>query len=139
MIYTSYFANIKNLPDNCTPVAICGRSPETYKGVEYKKLAPKRDFFDKWKETHDNDMYIREYKSRVTDKLDQYKVIDEIINFLPGNAQQIIRSSNIPIWLRTDFHIVLICYEKPNEFCHRHLVAAWLRSARIMCRELIAA
>ena len=23
--------------------------------------------------------------------------------------------------------IALVCYEKPEEFCHRHLVADWLR------------
>lgn len=23
--------------------------------------------------------------------------------------------------------ICLICYEKPNDFCHRHLVADWFR------------
>ena len=26
-----------------------------------------------------------------------------------------------------DEDIVLICYEKPGDFCHRHLVANWLR------------
>ena len=24
-----------------------------------------------------------------------------------------------------NFDIVLLCYEKPDEFCHRHLVAEW--------------
>lgn len=29
----------------------------------------------------------------------------------------------------------LICYEKPGEFCHRHLVAAWIRNAGFEVRE----
>ena len=39
-IYTSYFANLKNLPDNVCPISICGKAPDWYKGLQYKKLAP---------------------------------------------------------------------------------------------------
>jgi len=28
-------------------------------------------------------------------------------------------------WLESDKDVILLCYEKPNEFCHRHIVAAW--------------
>jgi uncharacterized protein (DUF488 family) len=31
---------------------------------------------------------------------------------------------------------VLLCYEAPNQFCHRHLVAAWLRKHGITVEEL---
>lgn len=31
MIYTSYFANVKNLPANIYPIAICGKSPNDWK------------------------------------------------------------------------------------------------------------
>ena len=24
--------------------------------------------------------------------------------------------------------VILLCFEKPGEFCHRHLVAQWLKS-----------
>ena len=49
MIYTSYFAKLKSLPDNIVPISICGKAPDWYKGLQYKKLAPKYDFFMKWK------------------------------------------------------------------------------------------
>lgn len=29
-------------------------------------------------------------------------------------------------------NIVLLCYEKPEDFCHRHLVADWLNSSKIL-------
>lgn len=45
MIYTSYFAKLKSLPDNIVPISICGKTPDWYKGLQYKKLAPKYDFF----------------------------------------------------------------------------------------------
>lgn len=32
--------------------------------------------------------------------------------------------------------IALICYEKPTDFCHRHLVAEWLTTNGIKCDEI---
>lgn len=43
MIYTSYFANVKNLPSEVIPIAICGGVPEWWCGLQYRKLAPKRE------------------------------------------------------------------------------------------------
>ena len=31
--------------------------------------------------------------------------------------------------------ICLICYEKPSDFCHRHLVADWLNKNGFECKE----
>ena len=43
---------------------------------------------------------------------------------------------NSPVWNNENFHIALICYEKPSEFCHRHLVADWLKEYGIEVEEL---
>lgn len=45
MLYTTYFAKLRTLPPDITPVSICGKTPEWYTGAQYKKLAPKWDFF----------------------------------------------------------------------------------------------
>lgn len=113
MIYTSYFAKLSKLPANITPIAICGKSPEWYKGIQYKKLAPKWSFFSIWKETHDNEYYIKHFNEEVLNPLNANDVINELYS-LAGKNQ--------------DNDIVLICYEKPGDFCHRHLVADWLTS-----------
>lgn len=113
MIYTSYFAKLSKLPANITPIAICGKSPEWYKGIQYKKLAPKWSFFSIWKETHDNEYYIKHFNEEVLNPLNVNDVINELYS-LAGKNQ--------------DNDIVLICYEKPGDFCHRHLVADWLTS-----------
>ena len=34
-----------------------------------------------------------------------------------------------------DKDIVLLCYERPTDFCHRHLVSAWFREHGIECKE----
>lgn len=31
--------------------------------------------------------------------------------------------------------ICLICFEKPTDFCHRHLVADWLTKNGFQCEE----
>ena len=111
MIYTSYFAKLSKLPANIIPIAICGKSPEWYKGIQYKKLAPKWSFFSIWKETHDNEYYIKHFNEEVLNPLNANDVINELYS-LAGKNQ--------------DADIVLICYEKPGDFCHRHLVADWL-------------
>lgn len=41
MIFTTYFAQLRNLPENIVSVSICGRAPDWYTGLQYKKLAPK--------------------------------------------------------------------------------------------------
>lgn len=46
MIYTSYFAKLKELQkNNITPVSICAKVPDWYDGLQYKKLAPQYGFF----------------------------------------------------------------------------------------------
>lgn len=117
MIYTSYFSNLRNIPDTITPIAICGKAPQFYKGLTYKKLAPKYSFFRIWKETHDNDYYIQQFQKLVLDTLDADNVVNEL--------KSLSRTK--------DF--VLVCYEKPKDFCHRHLVAKWLCKNGYDCVE----
>lgn len=108
MIYTSYFAKLKKLPTNIIPIAICGKSPEWYKGLQYKVLAPRYWFFREWKKTHDNDFYIENFNKEILSLLDPHEIVKKL--------KQIANSDDI----------ALICYEKPEDFCHRHLVAEWL-------------
>lgn len=143
MIYTSYFANIKNLKENYIPIAICGKSPEDYKGLEYKKLAPKWKFFKEWKENKNNDFYIEHFNEEVLKNLNPYDVIEDLENLIKNstiyddNLKIFLEIVNCMIWDNPHIHIVLICYEKPNDFCHRHLVSKWLKDNNIKCKELI--
>lgn len=132
MIYTTYFARLRNLPKNVIPISICGKAPEWYKGEQYKKLAPKYGFFMEWKKTHDNDYYIRHFNSEVLDTLS----INSVLNELQLKIPEDIRSKMIaPVYENYDLHIALVCYEKPQDFCHRHIVAEWLQDNGIECSE----
>ena len=108
---TTYFANVKNVISHYVPISICGKAPDGWKGLEYRKLAPKWWFFKEWKENHDNDFYVRNFKKEVLDRLDPHKVWDDLRKLSNGAP------------------FALVCYEKPDDFCHRHLVAEWLRDA----------
>ena len=106
--YTTYFANVRNLPKGIVPISIAGKAPDGWKGLEYKRLAPKFWFFKEWKENHDNDFYTRNFKKEVLDNLDAGKVWRELKTLSQGAP------------------FALVCYEKPGDFCHRHLVSEWM-------------
>lgn len=122
MIYTSYFAKLKKLPENIVPIAICAKVPDWYKGLQYKKLAPKYEFFSKWKQDHDNDEFVKCYKEQILDKLNAHDTVIEL--------------SEVAGFINRHNDICLICYEKSSDFCHRHLVADWLNENGYKCREL---
>lgn len=137
MIYTSYFAKLKSLPENIIPISICAKAPDWYKGLQYKKLAPKYDFFMEWKKNHDNDYYIKCFNEQVLNKLDYFHVYDdlydlaeEFVNTLPEDD---IRKQHQNLGF--PYVIALICYEKPSDFCHRHLIADWFNKNGILCEE----
>ena len=118
MYYTSYFANIKNLPPDVVPVAICGKSPEGYKGLQYKKLAPTWQIYRDWKyDHHNNETYTHQFQSQILHGHDPIVIEQELLQLTGGKP------------------FCLICYEKPGDFCHRHIVAEWMKESGINIQE----
>lgn len=110
-LYTSYFNSTTFEYEDA--VSIAGKSPAYYNGREYKKLAPKYWFFEKYKRDGDKEFYKAKYCEQVLCNLDPQQIFYE----LGQNA-------------------VLLCWEPPGEFCHRHIVAEWFRSHDIEVREI---
>ena len=106
MTYTSYFANLRNIPSDIVPISICGKAPDWYSGLQYKKLAPKWLFFKVYKETRNEEYYVKHYYKEVLNKLSAMDVVSDLYCKSAGRD--------------------LVCYEKLSDFCHRHLVADWL-------------
>ena len=110
-IYTSYFGNVSKLNEDLCPISIAGRPPEGWSGKEYKVVAPSWSI---WKEWHDStapdrdEQYIKRFQKEILKKLDPRKVVEDLYRLADGKAP------------------CLICYERPTDFCHRHLVAEWL-------------
>jgi uncharacterized protein YeaO (DUF488 family) len=118
-IYTSYFAQSGKIPSNYVKVAICGKAPDWYKGVSYKKLAPTYDILMQYKETKDTARYQFRYRTEVLSKLNEKEVVDELTALANGADG-----------------VVLLCYEKPTDFCHRNIVSSWLSTAGYRCQEM---
>lgn len=122
-MYTGYFAKLKSYEEaGLVPVSIALKTPDWYHGAQYKKLAPKWSFFSEWKNgSHkgDDDYYMQHFKTEVLDNLDPEQVVKELEGFTGVSRDK----------------IILICYEKPGDFCHRHLVSMWLTVNHINCFE----
>jgi hypothetical protein len=121
MIYTTYFAKLKKLPKEIIPIAICAKPPAGYDGPLYRALAPKYDFFKQWQITRNNEIFIENYIGQVLKQLNPVKVVSELY-YQVGAAP-------------CSCDIALVCYEKSTDFCHRHLVADWLRDSGYQCEE----
>ena len=117
MIYTSYFANIRKLPRNCVPISIALKSPNFYVGKVYKRLAPTSGILSSYKRTGDEEAYKLSFEQLVLRHLDA-KTVEQQLKDLSKGA--------IP---------VLLCYEKPDSFCHRKLVRDWFRANGVECKE----
>lgn len=118
-IYTTYFAKIRRLPKEIVPVAICAKTPDWYEGLTYKKLAPPLGVLMKYRQDKDEQAYTKEYRRQILNLLDADTVLREL-SVLTGGR---------------DF--ALVCYENPDKFCHRHLVANWLMENGYASREYV--
>lgn len=108
---TSYFSKSSKHPN---AVSIAGKAPAWYTGRTYKKLAPKFYFFKKYKEDGDEESYTKQYYAEILNKLDPKETFKEL-----GE------------------HSILLCWEAPDKFCHRHIVAEWLsKNLNIKISEL---
>lgn len=66
------------MPSNVVPISICGKAPDWYTGLQYKKLAPKYQFFMEWKRTHDNAYYVEHFEQEVLVQLNADTVFKEL-------------------------------------------------------------
>lgn len=115
-LWTYYYARTKDLPSNILPISIAGWGPSGWKFPEYKKLAPKKDWFWEFKKTGDTEFYKKKYKETVLDLLTPGEVCKDLYEILEKTNKE----------LGTEYKdVALCCYEKSEDFCHRHLVASW--------------
>lgn len=108
-MWTSYFAKLNRLPKDVIPIAICAKPPNWYGGARYGLLAPPYDVLMGYKRDGDKEKYVREYRKRVLANLNPDRTVDDLFRISGGKA------------------FAMLCFEKPEDFCHRHLVAEWLR------------
>ena len=121
MIYTTYFAKLKTLPKDIIPIAICAKPVPGFRGPSYRALAPHYDFYSKYKADGDEGYFTACYFTQVLKELNPTRVVADLYA-AAGKSY-------------CDGDIALVCYEKSIDFCHRHLVADWLRANGYSCEE----
>ncbi len=113
MLYTSYFGNIKKLPEGYTIISISRMCPKGIKMKMYGKLAPSAELLSDYKSGLVSwEQYVERYKKETLSKLNPTEVAKEL-----GD------------------NVILLCYEKADDNCHRHIVSEWLRNAGININE----
>ena len=109
-VYTSYYGN-PNLPKDALLIAVSAKVPDGFKVFDHvKSLAPTWDIYNEYKQSGDAERYTKRYKEEVLAKHNN-KIISDHLYFLAYKYMK---------------DVILLCYEKPNVFCHRHLIAEWL-------------
>ena len=117
-LYTGYFAKLKIYKQaNLIPVSIAGVAPSWYthsNEFEFKKLAPKFWFYKKYKDgMFTKEEYTKHYLNEVLSKWENPNTLkQELIDLFQKE------NSN---------GIILLCYESPNNFCHRQIVREFLQ------------
>lgn len=104
-IYTSYFAAMSKLEkDGLQVISIARWQPKWYKGPTMLNVAPQPYMLT---DKITREQYINYYK-QILARQDVRQVIKSIEMFSGGKD------------------VALLCYEKPGDFCHRHLLAEWI-------------
>ena len=101
-IYTSYFANLRNIPSNIEPMAISLFTPSFYQGKRLWELAPSKEILNSYKEgLIDEDQYRELYLDLLMTKS---SAIERCVKYFK------------------EHEVVLVCYEGKGKFCHRHIL-----------------
>lgn len=106
-LYTSYYARSGK---NIRAVSISAKAPFFYKGNKYLDLAPSWEL-------------LRAYKAGEIDNFQYTQIYGEQLKQRNITPQVVI--SQLPE------QSIMLCYEGPGKFCHRHIVAVWLNNSGI--------
>nr|DAK56563.1 MAG TPA: protein of unknown function DUF488 [Caudoviricetes sp.] len=107
-IYTSYFGNSKKLKQaGIKVIGISLYPPRWFNGISLKQVAPTKSILFANGQTQED--YIRRYRSEVLSRQDMQQFLKTVEQTSGGQD------------------VALCCYEKPEDFCHRHILADWIK------------
>lgn len=107
-IYTSYFSNSKKLQQaGIKVIGIALYPPRWFYGISLKQVSPTKSILFAKDQTQEE--YIRRYKTEVLASQDMGQFLKAVEAASGGQD------------------VALCCYEKPGDFCHRHILADWIK------------
>ncbi len=104
-IYTSYFAKAAILEKRHCTYRCSTLAATLFRGISMKQVAPRRYMLD---DRLTDEEYIRMYRNDVLRLVDARSFIQDLERASRG------------------MDVALCCFEKPGDFCHRHILAKWL-------------
>ena len=110
MIYTSYFGNWRNFPKNSLVAAITRYPPKSWTKLTLEFLAPSVSLLNEYK-NHQIDEFM--FKVHYLQELQDRNLTPQYVNWALNKCAN-------------GRDLILCCYEKPTDFCHRHILAEWL-------------
>lgn len=121
MIYTSYFGKLRKIPEEIVRFNICLYPPGFAKNYRtIKLLCPSPSDFALYKDTRDEVRFSECYNAQLLD-------LQKTLPPKEVERQLYLFSSGLDI--------VLLCFEKPGDLCHRHLLRKWLNDGGVECKE----
>lgn len=119
ILYTSYFTKLKY--GIGVKISIARYNPKwldlTHLGYWFRDLAPAPEL-------------LNGYKNGKISK-DEYKIIYDIA--LNGNNKEVQKLKDL---LDSGIDVTVYCYEKPTDFCHRHLLSKYFINLGYESKEL---
>ena len=82
--------------------------------IHMKELAPSWSIFSEYKKNNNKEEYTNRFYSEILAPKNPMEILTKINSHGPNS--------------------ILLCYESPSNFCHRHLVAEWLNR---LCKTTI--
>ena len=110
MIYTGYFGGWQLYPGDIVKIAVTRFPPAMWNYAVWGELAPSEGLLKSYK-NKDIDEYM--FKLKYLRELDDRGLTPESVR------QKIVKQY-------TNRDVILMCYERPTDFCHRHILAEWL-------------
>ena len=138
-IYTSYYSNFPEIPVDYLCIGISRYIPQEFQTTTIKNflytpnsiLAPtKQTLLDHKAGKIDDNEYARQYFTSLGDGIKK-------LGFSSPNEYFSKMIAGFDAWNDEGFKaIVFLCYEKPGQFCHRHLLAALMKNLGFEIEEL---
>ena len=105
-IYTTNYTKASRLSNkHYLKVSISLIRPREYNGMHIQSLAPKKQLLD----DYHNGLSPEEYEARYREQINKLNDIHALFEIMAKQAK--------------GRDILLLCYEKKNAFCHRHILS----------------
>lgn len=109
MICTSYYAKSVHYPDTFRIGISLSKPSYAVTNCDLKWLAPTWEMLSRYKLDHNENAYTFKYLDMLAKKAKTLEYLVERMNVMEKKQ-----------------NVLLLCWEGPNKFCHRHLLADYL-------------